>query len=128
MAELKINTETKPVTLEEAITKGKNALIPYEFKYPNTDMVVEVKLKPVTSQEFNNVAQIAKVNPETTIDVELLKIAVFNIDDTLFDEEIISNLPAGVVFDLSWQICDVSGIDFDKIAERQNSSQKIEGF
>ena len=128
MSELKINTEKKHMTLEQAITKGADALIPYEFDYPNTDFVVEVRLKPITNKELANADQLAKVNPDTTVDLELLKMAVFNTDDTAFENETIENLPAGVVMDLAWKICDISGIDFNKIRERTSSSAGLEGF
>lgn len=128
MSELKINTETKHITLEEAITKGADAFIPYEFEYPNTDLVVEVQLRPVTSNELANIDAKAKVDPDTTVDLELLKIAVLDLDGEQYPDEIIEKLAAGVVMDLAWKICDISGIDFNKIAEKRSSIGLIEGF
>ena len=128
MSELKINTEKKHMTLEEAITKGVNALIPYEFDYPNSDFVVEVQLRPVTNKELSNIDAKAKVNPDTTVDLELLKLAVLDLEGEPFSEDIIEKLPAGVVMDLAWKICDISGIDFNKIRERTSISAGLEGF
>ena len=128
MAELKINTEKKHMALEQAITEGKDALIPYEFDYPNSDFVVDVQLRPVTSKELSNIDAKAKVDPDTTVDLELLKIALLDLEGDPFPDEIINNLPAGVVIDLAFNICDISGIDFNKIAERQSSAGQLEGF
>lgn len=130
MDELAINKEKQHVTLEQAILQGGNALVPFEFDYPNTDFVVEVKLKPITSGELSDAGQRAKINPESTVDLEVLKIAVFNVDETSFDDDIIMSLPAGVVFDLVWQIFDISGLDPQTLNERvpKSSANQLEGF
>lgn len=123
---MEINKEEKFITLEQAITEGGDALIPYKFKYPNSDMIVEVKLKPVTSKALQEINQIVKLDPETNYDLELLKIALFNVDDTLFDDEILFKLPAGVVYDLVLKISEFSGVDMDKIIN--NTSKDLAGF
>lgn len=129
MDELKINKEKQHVTLEEAILQGGNALIPYDFDYPNTDFVVEVKLKPITSCELSDAGQRAKLNPESTVDLEILKIAVFNVDETSFSDDIIMGLPAGLVLDLVWKIFDISGFDQDTLKEvPQASVNQLPGF
>lgn len=130
MDELKINKEKQHVTLEEAILQGGNALIPYDFDYPNTDFVVEVKLKPITSGELSDAGQRAELNPESTVDLEVLKIAVFNVDETSFSDDIIMNLPAGLVLDLVWKIFDISGFDQQTLKEKvpQASVNQLPGF
>lgn len=130
MDELKINKEKQHVTLEEAILQGGNALIPYDFDYPNTDFVVEVKLKPITSGELSDAGQRAELNPESTVDLEVLKIAVFNVDETSFNDDIIMGLPAGLVLDLVWKIFDISGFDQDTLKEKvpQASVNQLPGF
>lgn len=130
MDELKINKEKQHVTLEEAILQGGNALIPYDFDYPNTDFVVEVKLKPITSGELSDAGQRAKLNPESTVDLEVLKIAMFNVDETSFSDDIIMGLPAGLVLDLVWKIFDISGFDQDTLKEKvpQASVNQLPGF
>lgn len=128
MDELVINKEKQHVTLEQAILQGGNALVPFEFDYPNTDFRVEVKLKPITSNELQDAGQRAKINTESTVDVEVLKIAVFNVDETSFDDDILMSLPAGVVFDLVWKIFDISGLDPQTLNERVPSSNQLEGF
>lgn len=130
MDELKINKEKQHVTLEEAILQGGNALIPYDFDYPNTDFVVEVKLKPITSGELSDAGQRAELNPESTADLEILKIAVFNVDETSFSDDIIMNLPAGLVLDLVWKIFDISGFDQQTLKEKvpQASVNQLPGF
>ena len=128
MDELVINKEKQHVTLEQAILQGGNALVPFEFNYPNTDFVVEVKLKPITSSELQDAGQRAKINTESTVDLEVLKIAVFNVDETSFDDDILMNLPAGVVFDLVWKIFDISGLNPQTLNERVPSANRLEGF
>ena len=130
MDELKINKEKQHVTLEEAILQGGNALIPYDFDYPNTDFVVEVKLKPITSSELSDAGQRAELNPESTVDLEVLKMAVFNVDETSFNDDIIMNLPAGLVLDLVWKIFDISGFDQQTLKEKvpQASVNQLPGF
>ena len=114
--ELEIKQTAKFVTLEQAITEGSDALIPYEFNYPNSDLTVEVKLKPITNPELNEAMQQRKLL-NSSLDVELLKIALFNPDETPIDEYIISKLPAGVVAELTQKLADISGLKSDKEAQ-----------
>lgn len=126
MAELEINQETNFVSLEQAITEGTKALIPYEFEYPNTDLTVEVRLKPITNPEFNNAVDTYKLNG-TTVEIELLHIGLFNIDETGFDYETLQKLPAGLVLDLAMKLMDISGIDFNKLPNR-STVDNLPGF
>ena len=57
-----------------------------------------------------------------------VQVGAANLIDPFACKDIIEKLPAGVVMDLSWKICDISGIDFNKIAERRSSSSQLEGF
>ena len=126
---MKINEKAqKIVSLEQAITEGTKALIPYEFEYPNSDLTVEVKLKPITSKEAQHIGQIVKLDPETTFDLELLKIALFNVDESSFETEILEKLPMGVVLDLSYKICDISGIDLETQKKQEQPINELAGF
>ena len=111
--ELTIEQTAKFVTLEQAITEGTSAFIPYEFEYPNTDLIVEVKLKPITNSELNNAIQQQKIS-DKSLDIEILKISLFNPDETPVNEESIIKLPAGLVAELVQKIADISGLKQDK--------------
>ena len=73
---------------------------------------------------------INNINPESTVDLEVLKIAVFNVDETSFSDDIIMGLPAGVVLDLVWKIFDISGFDQQTLKEKvpQASVNQLPGF
>ena len=124
--ELEIKQNKKHVVLEQAITEGGNALIPFEFEYPNSDLIVEVKLKPITNKELNNIIQEQKIN-DTSLDIELLKVALFNPDETNVSEKIINELPAGVVAELTQKISNISGLKSSK-EEQEIMVKELMGF
>lgn len=125
--ELKINNEQNFVSLEQAITEGSSALIPYEFEYPNTDLSVEVKLKPITNPELQEVTQASELSGRS-LDIELLAIAMFNTDGSSFERELLEKLPAGVVLKLSFKIMDISGMDVEELNQRRSSASQLPGF
>lgn len=125
--ELKINSEKNFVNLEQAITEGSNALIPYQFDYPNTDLTVEVQLKPITNPELTRITQESELSGNS-LDVELIAKAMYNTDGTLFEKELIEKLPAGVVLKLSFKIMDISGIDIEELRNQQSSISQLQGF
>lgn len=125
--ELKINSEKNFVNLEQAITEGSNALIPYQFDYPNTDLTVEVQLKPITNPELTRIAQESELSGDS-LDVGLIAKAMYNTDGTLFEKELIEKLPAGVVLKLSFKIMDISGMDIEELRNRQSSISQLQGF
>ena len=124
--ELDINETKHYVTLEQAITEGKDALITFEFEYPNTDgLVVEVKIKPLTTEEAQDAGQLAKVSG-LPVDIEILKKAVLNPDGSTISQEIFEPLPAGVVIKLIRKVAEVSGIEFNTPA--MNNMDALPGF
>ena len=123
--ELEINSTKNIVTLEQAITEGKDALIPFEFEYPNSDLIVEVKIKPLTTEESQDAGQLAKTSG-LPVDIELLKKAVLNPDGTPIPQEILEPLPAGVVTKLILKVSEVSGFDFNLSAV--NNMESLQGF
>lgn len=127
MDELKINEETNFVSLEQAITEGANALIPFEFEYPNTDLSVEVKLKPITNPELQNILQENQLSG-ASLDIELLSIAMFNPDGSCFEKELLEKLPAGVVLKIVYKIMDISGMDVDELNQHKTSTSQLPGF
>ena len=125
--ELKINNEQNFVSLEQAITEGSNALIPFEFEYPNTDLSVEVKLKPITNPELQDVVQSSELSG-LSLDIELLAIAMFNTDGSCFEKELLEKLPAGVVLKVSYKIMDISGMDVEELYQHRSSASQLPGF
>ncbi|WP_296885149.1 hypothetical protein [uncultured Methanobrevibacter sp.] len=123
--ELEINSTKNIVTLEQAVTEGKDALIPFEFEYPNSDLIVEVKIKPLTTEESQDAGQLAKTSG-LPVDIELLKKSVFNPDGSSISEEILEPLPAGVVNKLVLKVAEVSGIEFNTPA--MNNMDALQGF
>lgn len=123
--ELEINSTKEHATLEQAITEGKDALIPFEFEYPNSNLIVEVKIKPLTTEESQDAGQLAKMSG-IPVDIELLKNAVLNPDGTPIPQEILEPLPAGVVTKLILKVSEVSGFDFDPSAV--NTRESLQGF
>lgn len=123
--ELEINSTKNIVTLEQAVTEGKDALIPFEFEYPNLDLTVQVKIKPLTTEESQDAGQLAKTSG-LPVDIELLKKSVFNPDGSSISEEILEPLPAGVVNKLVLKVAEVSGIEFNTPA--MNNMDALQGF
>ena len=123
--ELEINSTKNIVTLEQAVTEGKDALIPFEFEYPNLDLIVQVKIKPLTTEESQDAGQLAKTSG-LPVDIELLKKSVFNPDGSIISEEILEPLPAGVVNKLVLKVAEVSGIEFNTPA--MNNMDALQGF
>ena len=123
--ELEINSTKNIVTLEQAVTEGKDALIPFEFEYPNLDLIVQVKIKPLTTEESQDAGQLAKTSG-LPVDIELLKKSVFNPDGSNISEEILEPLPAGVVNKLVFKVAEVSGIEFNTPA--MNNMDALKGF
>lgn len=123
--ELEINQTKNYVTLEQAITEGKDALIPFEFEYPNSDLIVEVKIKPLTTEESQDAGQLAKTSG-IPVDIELLKKAVLNPDGSEISEDILLPLPVGVVNKLVFKVVEVSGIEFE--TQAMNNVESLRGF
>ena len=107
--ELEINKEKNLVNLEQAITQGGDALIPFEFEYPNTDLIVEVGLKPLTLGSLPNTG---RLNEEEVAEL-LVKKSMFNMDGSEINPEIISKIPIGVLNKISDRISEISGFNLD---------------
>ena len=126
-AKIKINeTEEEMLTLDQLITDGTDALILYKFKYPNTNNEVGVKLRPITSAELTEALSNYKALG-TSVDIEILRISLYNPDNTPVDYNIIKKLPAGVTSELSMKIGEISGLQRNK-EEESRLVQDMMGF
>lgn len=111
MAELEINQTQNIVTLEQAILEGGDALIPFEFEYPNTDLIVEVGLKPLTLSSVLNMGKLTEREASELI----VKQSMFNMDGSEINPELISKIPIGVLKKISDRISEISGFNLDDV-------------
>lgn len=103
-----MDTEKQFVTLEQVITQGTDALIPFEFEYPNTDLIVEVVLKPLTLESLPSTSM-----SEEELVIAMVEKAMFNPDGSEISSEIIKKIPIGVMKKISDRITEISGFDLD---------------
>lgn len=114
MTELEINQTQNIVTLEQAILEGGDALIPFEFEYPNTDLIVEVKLKPLVLKDI----------PTTNVSEEelagiLVEKAMYNVDGSPVNPDLVKKIPIGTVKKISDRVTEISGFDIDELKAGQ---------
>ena len=121
-----ITTEELEVfELETLITNGIEEKVPIEITY--RDKTFGAMLRPLTSVEWNNATAKANNTPNTNVEVELLKIGLYNKDGTPFPQELISKLPAGISSQLMKELGRISGVNFDS-EENIKLVRKIMGF
>jgi len=115
--ELEIQETRKIVTLEQAITKGTEALIPFEFEYPNTDLTVEVGLKPLTFDSLPSTRM-----SEEDLAIAMVEKAMFNPDGSEISAEVVKKIPIGIMKKISDRITEISGFNLDdmKVDELKN--------
>lgn len=103
--------------LETLIVEGTDAYVPLKFVYPNTDKTVGVFVKPITTTEFMNMTQ-----TEGNMFIKTLRVTLFNRDKEPFKEELLQQLPAGVVMELYRKVAEISGIQLE---ENKQTTQEI---
>lgn len=96
--------------LEQLITEGAEAKIPFEFIYPNTDKKVGVLLKPLPTDEYMKCINRGKKENRTYL-IEILKVGLFTLDEEPFPPKLLNKLPAGVVSALVNEINRISGVE-----------------
>ena len=111
MEELEIKKTTNIVSLEQAITEGTKALIPFEFEYPNTDLIVEVGLKPITLNMLPNTSRMT----EEEVTSLMVEKAMFNPDGSEINNEIIQQIPIGTLKKISERITEISGFNLNEL-------------
>lgn len=99
-------------SLEDLILLGEDKLIDCTIEYPteNGSVKAKAKIKQLTMKELKNI-NLTKPSLETNI--EILNKALFKQDGTNFENELILNLPVGVVNALSEKIMEISGVQND---------------
>ena len=73
-----------------------------------------VMIKPLKSSELNNATQIGLRDSGTDVNTEIVKCGLCRKDGTNYPDEIVEQLPAGVINALTESICEASGIKQDK--------------
>lgn len=122
--ELTIEETNRIVSLEQAITEGTDALIPFTFEFPETDLTVEVGLKPITL----SVLREAPSNlSDTEVVYHILGEAVFNMDGTAINNEVLSKVPVGILNQIINRISEISGLDLNNIKTGLDVNQ-LENF
>ena len=105
-----ISEDDEILELDQLITEGVNAKIPYTFLYPNTNKKVGVQIRPLSTTEFSSALTRAKKFKSNFL-IELVKIGLYKMDGTPFPAEQLDKLPAGVITRLSSEISRISGLD-----------------
>lgn len=122
--ELTIEETNRIVSLEQAITEGTDALIPFTFEFPETDLTVEVGLKPITL----SVLREAPSNlSDTEVAYHILGKAVFNMDGTTINNEVLSKVPVGILNQIINRISEISGLNLNNIKTGLDVNQ-LENF
>lgn len=96
--------------LDVLITEGVNAKVPLNFTYPNTDKTVGVMIRPLSTDEYKTAIQKAKKFKKVVF-FELLKLGLYKMDGSKFPDEILDELPFGVVTYIAGNIHKISGMD-----------------
>ena len=107
MDELTIEETNRIVSLEQAITEGTDALISFTFEFPETDLTVEVGLKPITLSILRDVPSNFS---ETEVVYHILGEAVFNMDGTAINNQVLSKIPVGILNQIIERISEISGL------------------
>ena len=102
--------EVEEVSLEDLIVLGEDKLINIIIEYPTENGIVQskAKIKQLTMKELKNL-DLTKPSLETN--VKILKKSLFKQDGESFPEELILNLPIGVVNAISREVLQISGVN-----------------
>ena len=116
-----LSQETEIMELDQILTEGVDAKIPFTFTYPNTNKKVGVMVRPLSTNEYQKAILTSK-RLKTNFLVELAKLGVYRMDESKFPEELIDELPAGVVTRITNEINRISGVD---LVEGTEDAQQI---
>ena len=123
------NTDDEVMELDQILTEGVNAKIPFSFTYPNTDKKVGVMVRPLSSNEYTTAMKKSKQFKSNFL-TEILKIGLYRMNGDEFPKEQIDELPAGVVVMISNEISRISGVDLAESVEvnQRNMIEDMMGF
>lgn len=124
-----LQQEDEIFELDQIITEGTNAKIPFTFIYPNTTKKVGVLVRPLSTNEYQNAILTSK-RLKTNFLLELARLGVSKMDETKFPDEILEDLPAGVITRITNEINRISGVDLVDGSEevQQQLIDELMGF
>ena len=105
-----LQQEDEIFELDQIITEGTNAKIPFTFIYPNTTKKVGVLVRPLSTNEYQNAILTSK-RLKTNFLLELARLGVSKMDVSKFADDILEDLPAGVITKITNEINRISGVD-----------------
>ena len=105
-----LQQEDEIFELDQIITEGTNAKIPFTFVYPNTTKKVGVMVRPLSTNEYQKAVLTSK-RLKTNFLLELARLGVYKMDESKIPEEILESLPAGVITKITNEINRISGVD-----------------
>ena len=105
-----LQQEDEILELDQIITEGVNAKIPFTFTYPNTKKKVGVIVRPLSTNEYQKAILTSK-KFKTNFLIELTKLGVYKMDESKFPEDLIMKLPAGVITRITNEINRISGVE-----------------
>ena len=123
------NTDDEVMELDQILTEGVNAKIPFSYTYPITDKKVGVMVRPLSSNEYTTAMKKSKQFKSNFL-TEILKIGLYRMNGDEFPKEQVDELPAGVVVMISNEISRISGVDLAESVEvnQQNMIEDMMGF
>lgn len=114
-----LQQEDEIFELDQIISEGTNAKIPFTFIYPNSDKKVGVLVRPLSANEFGKAFMNSK-RLKTNFLLELARLGVCKMDESKFPDELLEELPAGVITKITNEINRISGVDLvDNSGEAQ---------
>ena len=116
--------DTEIFDLESLIVDGVDNFIPLKFEYPNTDKVVGVFVRPITTVEFTNATRQGLGD----IFVNVLAETLYDNNKNLIPREIIEKLPAGITIELYKKVADISGIPTENKEKEEQLTKELMGF
>lgn len=124
-----LQQEDEIFELDQVITEGVNAKIPFSFIYPNTTKKVGVLVRPLSTNEYQNAILTSK-RLNTNFLIELARLGVSKMDESKFPDEILEDLPAGVITKITNEINRISGVDLVDGSEeaQQQLLEDLMGF
>lgn len=124
-----LQQEEEIFELDQIITEGTNAKIPFTFIYPNTTKKVGVLIRPLSTNEYQK-AILSSKRLKTNLLIELAKLGVYKLDESKFPDDLLAELPAGVITRITNEINRISGVELMDTSEdaQQQIFDDLMGF
>lgn len=109
-----LSQEEELYDLETLILDGVDAKIPIIIDFPTKDGIKKVgaMIKPLTAVEWNNAVRLSQKIKDSTSELEIVKLGLFDKNGEPFNYDLLLKMPNGVVKDIFYQIADISGVKF----------------